>query len=441
MSNQAEQPKAKRARGTGSVYRIRNGTVWHIKYYDDRGIPHRESSHSSDENVAEKLLKRRLAECLTGTFVPRRNIRVDELLDDVFADYKDRGHKSLENTEARWKLHLAKHFTRLRACDLTTAHLRRYITARREQEEASAATINRELALLRRAFKLGAEATPPKVTTVPHFPMLRESDARHGFVESAQYDRLAAECSKIGLWMRAIFEAGYAFGWRLHELTGKPGLLVEQVNLIDNTIRLHPGSTKNDLGREVQMTPTVRELLTMAVHGKKKPKAPVFTREDGQPVVDFRKAWHGVCIRAGVGELVCPECNTPVNQKRHCAVCGRKWKANRLRYSGLLFHDLRRTAVRNMVRAGVPEKVAMQISGHKTREIFDRYHIVAPADLREAALKVENYQQRERQTLQKAKDAEEFGQSSGNLAREMGQKPTSGTNSATHHTATTILPN
>lgn len=203
----AERPE-KRERGSGSIFRNKGSSIWHIKYYS-RGIPQRESSGSSDPQVAERLLKRRLAEVMVGNHVPtRRNIRVDELIDDVLADHKDNGRKSTGHVETRWKLHLKKHFTRLRACDLTTQHLRRYIAIRRDQESASVATINRELALLRRAYKLAEQSTPPKVTTVPHFPMLKESNVRKGFVESEQYDRLSTECAKVG-----FVDAGNIRSW------------------------------------------------------------------------------------------------------------------------------------------------------------------------------------------------------------------------------------
>ncbi len=158
--------------------------------------------------------------------------------------------------------------------------------------------------------------------------------------------------------MRTLFELGYTYGWRHEELLD---LRVKQVSIIDRTIRLNPGETKNDEGREVTMTPALRSFLQECVRGKH-PKDFVLTRKNGRPVGDFRGSWATATARANV--------------------------------AGLLFHDLRRTAIRNMISAGVPERVAMQISGHKTRSIFDRYNIVSQADMNDAhhQVKPENRQ-------------------------------------------------
>ena len=406
------EKQEKRARGSGSIFQ--NGSaVWWIKFYD-RGIPRRESSHSTDRKVAEKLLKTRLAETETKTYVPRENVRIDELIADVISDYRVNSQKSTTHIQRNWKLHLMPFFTRLRAGDLTTDRIRSYIDARLA-ESAQPASINRELSLLKRAFNLARECTPPKVKIVPHIPMLRESNVRLGFVDSGGYALLAKECAQVGLWMRALLECGYIYGWRHEELVG---LRVRNVDLLAGTIRLDPGTTKNDQGREVAMTQTARVLLTECVHGKQ-PEQHVFTREGGQPVCDFRKTWAKVCSAAHLGELVCPTCEQSVNAEKHCATCGRGWTRDQLKYVGLIFHDLRRTAVRNMVRAGVSERVAMSISGHKTRSVFDRYHIVAPSDLRDAACKLETSQRQEREALEKSR-APEFGQSLGIVAPKPG---------------------
>ena len=131
---------------------------------------------------------------------------------------------------------------------------------------------------------------------------------------------------------------------------------MNQIDPINRTIRLNPGETKNDEGRMAVMTDEVHTLISACVAGKRSDDY-VLTRNGNRPVKDFRERWDKLVADAGCGSL--------------------------------LFHDLRRSAVRNMVRSGIPEVVAMRISGHKTRAVFDRYNIVSERDLTEAARKLE----------------------------------------------------
>jgi integrase len=130
----------------------------------------------------------------------------------------------------------------------------------------------------------------------------------------------------------------------------------QQVDLLNNTVSLYSGETKNGEGRTVVLTDDCRRLVTELRRGKQ-PEDYLFTRGSGEPVRDFRCAWD-VLIEAA-------------------------------KLPGLLFHDLRRSAVRNMIRRGVPQKTAQQISGHKTDSVFSRYNIVSEADIADAARKIE----------------------------------------------------
>jgi len=267
---------------------------------------------------------------------------------------------------------------------VSTALVRRY-TDERLKAGAANGTINREISQLQRAFNLAyKESDPPKIQRVPHFPRLRENNVRKGFLEQQQYEKLAVECSSVGLWMCGILEVAHTYGWRESEVTK---LKVGQVDLFNRVIRLNPGETKNRDGRTVHMTNTVYQLMCQLCRGKKSDDQ-VFTYEDGTPVNDFRKTWWKVCCATGVGHYVCRKCESTTTKKK--CKCGATLNDAQLKYVGLLFHDLRRTGVRNMIRNGVPERVAMSISGHKTRAVFDRYNIVSEADLAEAAQKMEN---------------------------------------------------
>ena len=374
----------KRPRGTGSILRMNGSNVLWIKYHRN-GKPIRESAHTTKVKEAEKLLRARLAAISTGTCVGPKleKITISELADDLIREYRINGRKSIDDLETRWKLHLRPFFGFLRAVEVTSQLVAHYIDAR-QQEDAENATINRELAALKRMFNIARQSTPPKVHTVPYIAMLRENNIRTGFLEARQHDGLAAETGKIGLWLRAMFEVGYTYGWRHEELLA---LGVRQVNLSAGTIRLEPGTTKNDQGREVSMTLPVSALLTQCVNGKA-PDDFVFTRDSGKRVRDFRGTWAKACEAAKV--------------------------------PGLLFHDLRRTAARNLRRAGVAEGVIMMIGGWKTRSVFERYAIVSQSDIRAAMVKLEAGQQRDNaEAALRLKLAEEqFGQSLGRITPE-----------------------
>lgn len=397
--NMPEQQTPKRSRGSGYIFTNGSDKLW--IGFSERGIKHRENSHSTDHAVAERLLKRRLAEIETGVFVPKGDVRLDELVADVMVEYDEKQQKSYSSLEQRWRLHLKPFFTKRRASDITTDLIRRY-TQQRRAEGASPATINRELAVLKRAFNLALESTPPKVRTAPYIPMFEERNVRKGFLADQDHAKLATECGKKGLWLRAILSVGYNFAWRAGEILQ---MLVSQIDLVDRTIRLEVGTTKNDHGRTVTMTQEVYTLLHACATGKK-PDDNLFTRKDGSPVQDFRGAWQGACVGCGLGKFVCRNCSK-VTTKRKCS-CG----SHRRKYVGLLFHDLRRTGVRNLRRVGVAESVAMKISGHKTSSVFKRYDIVETADVAEAAARLD--------AKQKSQPSPEldFGQSSGRPPQE-----------------------
>ena len=170
----------------GCVYRRKSSKNWWIKYFRN-GKPYFESSNSDIKSVAQRLLKRREGEIAQGRVpgVVFDRITFDELADDFLADYRINEKRSLVKAEHSIEV-LTKEFGGMRATGITTALIKCYI-ARRQEEKASKATINRELAALKRMYKLGLICTPAKVVQVPHIPMLREDNVRTGFFEYEKF--------------------------------------------------------------------------------------------------------------------------------------------------------------------------------------------------------------------------------------------------------------
>ena len=353
--------------------RLKDGSVrWLVQVYVGRdGTSKPKFAHKTfrDKDAAEAHAHQVLADRKRGAALPTAG-RVNELLDDLLYDQRVKRRKNLKGAERVVRKHLRPYFGNLRVERVTTAVIRKYID-RRQVAGAADATINNNLAALRRAFNLGYQCTPPKVVRVPYFPMLTVNNARRGFFEAEEYAALFAELAEE---IRPVFAFGYYTGCRKGEILM---LLWTQVDLVQGLVRLNPGETKNDEGRVIPLVPELLEILRMqkALRDQYWPQCPwvFFRHASSDRIKSFRTAWRLVCKRAGLWDA---ETQKPTK----------------------LFHDLRRTGVRNLIRAGVPEKIAMAISGHKTRSVFDRYNIVSERDLLEAARRLGEYT-RERQPV------------------------------------------
>lgn len=385
MTQAEGNEKKHRERGTGRVWRI--GKIYYIQFYS-HGRQIRESSHSEKLAVAERKLRRRIGEVAAGQYVgPQADrIRYEELRDALYADYQTNKRKSLLiHTDGTHYLcgvlALDDFFKGYRAAGITTDRIRAFIAKRQEQGVPNP-TINRSLAALRRMFRLAAQ--DGKLRDIPHVPMLKESPPRRGFLEPQDFSKLRAALPE---YMRSVLTMGYLTGMRLGEILN---LKWENVALNQDGLpeRAQLWDTKNGEPRTVPLIGELPQMLMVLL--QKHPGSEfVFTRE-GKQIGSFRKAWCRACVRAGLGETFCRTCGDPTGGTR-CAQCKKAKRASRLVYHGLIFHDLRRSGVRNLVRAGVPERVAMAISGHKTRAVFERYNIVSERDLKDAARKLENY--------------------------------------------------
>jgi len=342
--------------GEGSCYQRQDNGRWEISFYDLEGRRRRQSF--STEAKAKKALNRSLTLKESGKLdEPEGRVKLDALMEAYLRYLKNSKPKSHLWVERMWEKHLKPFFGGWLAARLGTSEFDKYVENRKEgitdefKMRSRNATINRELAIISAAYHHAADLQPPLVSRIPKFPKkLRESDPRSGWLSDEDYDQLQEHSKHV--WMRGFLAVAYNFGFRKGELLS---LKVRQINLRDKTIQLLPGTTKNDKGRTVKMTEDVYGRLAPCVQGKK-PDEAVFTWEDGSPVLDFRSAWKKMCESAKVD---------------------------------INLHDFRRTAVRNLVRSGVSEKTAMKISGHVTREIFDRYDISSEEDLVDAARKLE----------------------------------------------------
>lgn len=360
----------KNNRGMGSVYqptyveRQADGTkvtkeaaTWMISFYV-HGKRVREKTGSTNRNDAVRLLKQRISEAQQGKPVGSQVERttLDDLLAMLTDHYVANGLKSGQRIPIAAR-HLRAYFGGdCKARDITSDRITAYVAHRLEQG-GSKSSANIEQAFLRRGFRLAAKAG--KVATKPEMSMLRLDNTRTGFFEAEQFQ---AVLRHLPDHLKPVAQVAYLTGWRRGEILSRHW---RHLDLKLGWLRLEAGETKNRKGRAfpINALPELRAVLeaqrervsaieratgTIVSH--------IFVSPSGAPLVDFRNAWRTACRLAG-----CP---------------------------GRLMHDFRRTAVRNLERAGVPRSTAMKLTGHLTDSVYARYAIVDSTMLEEGVAKL-----------------------------------------------------
>jgi integrase len=285
----------RRIRGMGRT--LQRGSRWWIAYYVN-GHEHRESASKVlgrpdaglSEKDAEKALKLRLQEIHGGRWVGPKQERVNmvELLDGLVQDYKNNGRRSLATLEAHLKP-LRAAFPLDAALSVTETRIERYKAERLEAKKAPA-TINRELAALRRAFALGVKQK--LISRAPSIELLTENNARQGFAEPADFEAVVGH---LPAYLQDFARFAYASGWRKGELKTLQWSAVDK----DNTrVTLRREHSKNG---EPRVLPLIGELAEIVARrreargyktasGEMALSLHVFHR-NGQPVGDIRKSW------------------------------------------------------------------------------------------------------------------------------------------------------
>jgi integrase len=350
------EPKPKRERGSGGLYR--RGKVWYFSYYSD-GEQRIESSRSTKRRDASDMLADRLSGLRRGEVADVRKLKYENIRALAVAHYRAKGtlrSKTLPDGTEKVRAgtqnfcELDAFFGGMPVYKIGTGRMREF-AAHRMQQGISGPTVNRDLALLRKMLNLAVAER--MIQSAPKVPMQKENEPRQGFVERPQFEQIRATMPEH---LRPYLTFSYETGCR-------------------------PGATKKivwpwvDLERrEVRLPAYVvktRKPLTIPLSAEVVSMLSKLTKSDGLvfDTKNLRNEWEKTCSTLGLGE------RTPVRVKG---------KRVRYQYRGLLLYDFRRSAARNLIAAGVPQATAKAITGHKTDSMFSRYNIVSVEQVHDA---------------------------------------------------------
>ncbi len=378
--------RAEQSIAPGVFIRRRSRHLW-IRFRDQRGRKQRESTQAVYEpgttpdivivqrgelKKAQRQLDRRRGEVATQRFIGAvaRRFRFEDLMKLVREDYELKDRRSTASLESRIA-NLAGFFASVRVSDITPGLITRYQldrkhgrvkAVRRPRRDGKAggprlrpaanATVNRDLEVLKRAFRLAARKE--LVSHVPGFPedLSEKDNVRQGFLEHRAYLALREALPED---YADVLDFGYLVGWRKGSIHA---LQWPSVDRAANVIYLPAQNNKTGKPFRLWMFPELRAVVDRR-WAKRHPDTDLVFHVNGRPMGDGDGTWKQACRTAGI--------------------------------PGLLFHDLRRTATRNLIRAGVDVKIAMKITGHETEAMLRRYDISAEDDVRDAAVAYSAY--------------------------------------------------
>jgi integrase len=333
------------------LYKQKNSKFWWMRYTENGQLV-RKSTKCVKKDEAKDVVKLERDDWKRRVGIGvRETITLNTLLEEVEKDYGQNGKKSADRIGYS-KKHLVRIFGENTPIEKITEQAIEEYKHTRKGEKAANGTLNRELALLRRGFNL--LRIQKRISQGPRISLLAENNVRQGFIEVWEYREILKHLPEH---LRPLITFLYKTGWRKSEALN---MTWNMVDFNRRQVRLPVGYTKNNKPRIFPFDDEIEGIFKRLWNEKEQRKIDipnVFLNEQKTgPVLDFRGSWDSACDKAKIGKR--------------------------------LIHDMRRSAVRNMVESGVSEKVAMELSGHLTRTIFENYHIVSTDDLVKAVQKV-----------------------------------------------------
>lgn len=377
--------ETKRERGSGRLFQ--RGSTWWCQYYD-RGRQIRLSTGETDEKKAERFLRKKIGAIANGIQEDSRSLRYETLRDAYLDDYVVNGKKSLRrdrdgNPYLESVKRLDPFFAGCRVIEIGSDLMRQFQHEMQAEGYANG-SINRSLAALRKMFTLAHR--DGRLRNLPYFPMLPESKPRTGTMPQEKYAELLAGLPD---YLRPVTMIGHRTGMRLGEILA---LRWKNIVWMDRIIQIE--DSKNGEPREIpfssELEGTLRKQYALRQGECDRVCFRVDPRGHARGIGDFRKVWRRVCVKLGLGkwEPKFDAAGNPVYAPPRYAHSRPKQK---MVYTGLIFHDLRRSFITAAEHAGAPRHEAMQISGHKTEAVYKRYAITNRVQRRAALETIEQF--------------------------------------------------